>query len=536
MVRVSHPPAILMELDETQALVPRYEEDEEDEDASSVDYSAQLDAVLGNGRYQWLATLTCGLGVAAGSTEVMAIALALPEIEIEFGVGEATQWQRNMVASCIFIGMLLGGLISGFTSDLKGRKSCLIFFTGFIAVFGAMTAFAKSLSQVAAFRFLAGLGIGGNIPSIFSYVAETTSSKVRGKYMTVVASNWMLGSVVTAAVGWIVLPRNLSLKFIPVEGWRLYFLISVVPSVLTCALALLFLVESPCFLIQRNKLSRAALALERIAQVNEGSKHLGKGGLLAELLATLRSRQERKEVGGDRECVALMDGLRDKASIVCGLLKQDKERKLVIVLATVWFSLSACWYGFMIWLPLFFQAKHDNVYLGNLVTSAGDLPGNIMSFLLIDRVGRKRTLLVSLAAAAMSPLAFAAAPKGSTLWAMAGSACFGFVSVGAWNALSILSPEAFDTRVRTTMHGLLTAVGRVGGFFGTYIVGHIQNRAGAGVWFPCVFASSVLGLGCLATMFVPETTGKIVTDYKLRGSGRPVGGQRIEEAGSALLA
>ena len=124
-----------MELDETQALVPRYEEDEEDEDASSVDYSAQLDAVLGNGRYQWLATLTCGLGVAAGSTEVMAIALALPEIEIEFGVGEATQWQRNMVASCIFIGMLLGGLISGFTSDLKGRKSCLIFFTGFIAYY-----------------------------------------------------------------------------------------------------------------------------------------------------------------------------------------------------------------------------------------------------------------------------------------------------------------------------------------------------------------------------------------------------------------
>ena len=32
VVRVSHPPAILMELDETQALVPRYEEDEEDED------------------------------------------------------------------------------------------------------------------------------------------------------------------------------------------------------------------------------------------------------------------------------------------------------------------------------------------------------------------------------------------------------------------------------------------------------------------------------------------------------------------------
>ncbi len=154
--------------------------------------------------------------------------------------------------------------------------------------------------------------------------------------------------------------------------------------------------------------------------------------------------------------------------------------------------------------------QHDNTYLGNLVTSAGDLPGNILSFFLIEKIGRKKCLLFSLVGAAVTPLAFAAAPKGSQVWAMAGSAAFGCASVGGWNALSILSPELFHTDIRATMHGFLTALGRLGGFMGTFFVGHFQK---GGVWLPCIFASGILALGCVATLFVPETQGKVLTEY-----------------------
>ena len=103
---------------------------------------------------------------------------------------------------------------------------------------------------------------------------------------------------------------------------------------------------------------------------------------------------------------------------------------------------------------------------------------------------------------------------------MAGSASFGFVSVGGWNALSILSPEVFETRVRTTMHGVLTALGRIGACLGTFVVGHFGQRQGSsGIWVPCVFASSVLALGCAAASFQPETSGKVLAKYKPGGQG-----------------
>ena len=171
-------------------------------------------------------------------------------------------------------------------------------------------------------------------------------------------------------------------------------------------------------------------------------------------------------------------------------------------------------FTFCVFACVCFLKKHDNIYLGNLITGAADLPGDVISFLVIERIGRKKTLLISMTSAAILPLFFAAAPKGSPVWAMLGSASFGFVSVGGWNALSILSPELFHTSIRSTMHGILTALGRIGGFLGTYFVGHMMSNAG--IWLPCIFATSILSLGCVAALFVPETSGKVITDYQVQ--------------------
>ena len=544
------------------------------------DYSELVNEILAPRRYQLLAASTCGLGIAAGSTTVMAIALALPKVEEEF---DASDSERSLVASCIFLGMLIGGLVSGILGDhMYGRKSCIVGFTVVIALFGSLTSIAKTINQVASFRFLAGLGIGGesfnnfgffffflwsflklnplllyvffflfegNIPAIFSYMAETTNSSVRGKYMTFVASHWMFGSVIASSVGWIIIPREDSLRVFHLGGWRLYFLICTAPALLCCILVSCVLVESPCYLIEKKKFSQAAFALQRIASFN-GEKSSDTKEVLDQLLASQKqvTRQAAEDGGNPYQ---LMDGLKDCCQSIWRLLKLEESRKTAIVLGIVWFCLSACWYGFMIWLPEFLQAKvsrryienspflsplltfqiaksfgcllliffsslpflqHDNSYLGNVVTSAGDLPGNLISFFLIEKIGRKKSLLISLVASAIFPLVFAAAPKGSDVWAIVGSASFGFVSVGAWNALSILSPELFDTKIRATMHGFLTALGRVGGFLGTYFVGHFQN---SGIWLPCIFASSILALACIATLLVPETSGKVLTEFKV---------------------
>jgi MFS family permease len=316
----------------------------------------------------------------------------------------------------------------------------------------------------------------------------------------------MVGSVAAAAIGWLILPTDVG--FLAMRGWRLYFLVCVVPAILCCALVSIFLVESPCFLIRKNQFSKAARSLEVIAETNGQNM-----SLLRELTQQLHASQGiEDDKKGKGERTAQEQKPSSWKDDILQLLLEKEYRKTTMVLGIIWFCLSACWYGFMIWLPQFLQAKHDHVYLGNLITSAADLPGDFISFLLIEKIGRKKTLLISLVSAALLPLFFAAAPKGSPVWAILGSACFGFVSVGGWNALSILSPELFDTSVRATMHGFLTALGRVGGFIGTYFVGHFAH---AGIWLPCIFATGILLLGCVATLFVPETSGKVITDYQV---------------------
>lgn len=161
------------ELEETTALVSRLERRSDSPAYDNTrDYSWLVNETLGSGMYQKTACVACGLGIAAGSTEVMAISLVLLKIENEL---TAVGWERSFIASCIFLGMLFGGIVSGVIGDIYGRKASMVSFTAGIAVFGACTSLANTVIQLAIFRFLAGLCIGGNIPSIFSYMAEVSS-------------------------------------------------------------------------------------------------------------------------------------------------------------------------------------------------------------------------------------------------------------------------------------------------------------------------------------------------------------------------
>ncbi len=235
-------------------------------------------------------------------------------------------------------------------------------------------------------------------------MTEVLNSKRRGRYMTYVASNWMFGSIAAAAVGWPVLRGRASLHFAGLSGWRLYFLICILPAVFTCVLASALLVESPCFLIKKRKFAAAAASLTRIAATSGGAKggaqrsrgkgpgerevsesdrlYSGKvsphsrGSTLEELLWQLR-RSEAHEAERVAEWVAegarggqgararararaegtFAEGLRASVREIRAMLRHGEARRTMLVIGVVWFCLSACWYGFMIWLPEFMEAK-----------------------------------------------------------------------------------------------------------------------------------------------------------------------------------
>lgn len=98
----------------------------------------------------------------------------------------------------MFIGMLAGGIVCGLFGDRIGRKPCLLLSLGLDATFGIASAFAPTWQWLVVFRVIAGFGVGGSVPSVFTLYAEYLPVHRRGSMLTIVAWFWMVGSIVTA--------------------------------------------------------------------------------------------------------------------------------------------------------------------------------------------------------------------------------------------------------------------------------------------------------------------------------------------------
>merc|ERR1712078_273961 len=124
------------------------------------------------------------------------------------------------------------------------------------------------------------------------------------------------------------------------RGWRLYFLVCILPAILCCILVSIFLVESPCFLIRKNQFSKAARSLEVIAKTN--GQNLS---ALRELTQQLHSSQEMEDQKGQSERAAQTQAPSAWKDDILKMLLDRECRKTTMVLGVIWFCLSACWYG-----------------------------------------------------------------------------------------------------------------------------------------------------------------------------------------------
>jgi MFS family permease len=183
----------------------------------------------------------------------------------------------------------------------------------------------------------------------------------------------------------------------------------------------------------------------------------------------------------------------------------------------VWFSLSFGSYGLLTWInTLFVQVHLKNVYFNALLFAFSNLPGNLMTAILMDRVGRSAMLIGSVLAAAASLIGFAWCafvlfPTGIVL-----SACtFQCFTIAAWNTIDCMTSELFPTTVRSTGMGVCAASGRIGAMVAQFVNGAlIANPVRL-----LLVASMTLMLGALTPCLLPnaDMMGQPVHD-NLEGS------------------
>ena len=507
----------------------------DDRPSTSLTYDSLLEQA-GTGLFHYQLLLLCGWANAADAIEILAASFIMSFAD-DLSLNDA---DKGWVAAMVFLGMLVGGWLWGTLADRLGRRSCLIAALLINSLGGVLAAFVGRTSGLLLCRFIAGLGVGGSIPVIFTYFIEFLPTSQRGAYMVYLAWFWMVGAIFTAGLAWMIIPLKMDdATFIvhPFHSWRLFTFLCAAPS-LACAIMLLFCPESPRFLLTIGKVTEAQAILVHMRKVNgREAKSESKGELcglccigikeqirgaydVVEMeddtedadaqfhrdLAALQTNISTLEAPPALTMQTVISTLRSTATNTVNLFSEPHLNSS-LKLGIVWFGLSFGYYGITLWIPETFQRARStdddtglDVYAAAFLSAACNLPGNILSVYTVRIFGRSTTLAVSIA---LSALCVLLVPFVHTAWSVTLIlSLFTLVSVPAWNALNLSSTELYPTSVRSSAFGVMAAVGRSGAILGNILFGFFIDSS---VLIPMAITAAMLSASAFSAWRLRET-------------------------------
>ena len=373
------------------------------------------------------------------------------------------------IAASALGGSLLGSLVLGPVADRVGRRRIFQAAILWYAVFTALTALAWGPGSLSAFRFLAGIGLGGMLVVDPAMLAEYLPPQKRGRFLVVLDLFWPVGLLLATGLSWFFLEQ--------VGGdwaWRWLFLAAAFPAFLAFV-ARLSLPESPYFLARRGRRAEAGQVLEQIT---------GRPVAGDELAAAPETRSSMLE------------------------LAVGKLRSRTVIMLLVWIALNISYYGLFLWLPFVLQEEARftiDVYLLLTLSALSQFPGYIAAIWLVERIGRKPTLTLFLLFGGVSVFAFSVSD--STPQYVAALFFVGFFNLGAWGAVYPYTSELFPTRLRGSAFGLAEGVGKGAAIGGPYLFGALIDATGDTTW-SLTFVALVMAAGALAMLFGPGTRGR----------------------------
>ncbi|MDO3626211.1 sugar porter family MFS transporter [Mucilaginibacter sp. BT774] len=196
---------------------------------------------------------------------------ALPFLRTTFHL---SSWWEGFLTGSLALGCIVGCLVAGKIADKYGRRPGLICSAAIFAVSSMGMAFSAELWQFIAMRFAAGIGVG--MASMLSplYIAEISPAHTRGRNVAINQLTIVLGILITNLV-------NYSLADQGADSWREMFGLGIVPAALFLV-GLLFLPESPRWLLNAGYTERAAIILSKIgssAYVDQSLRDINKTGI-----------------------------------------------------------------------------------------------------------------------------------------------------------------------------------------------------------------------------------------------------------------
>lgn len=428
-------------------------------------------------RVHRMAVVIVGIGMFFDLYEVFLAGTLSTVLTKQFGVAGNS---LKLVLASAFVGAFIGAILLSLLADRLGRRRAFFFTLGIYSLFSVLAAFSPNVGVLIACRFIAGIGIGGELPLCDAYLSDLLPARVRGR---MIGWAYTVGFCAVPAAGF--LARGIGTgQVLGIDGWRWMFVIGGVGAAICWALRRL-LPESPRWL---EAVGRSAEAEAIVANLEQQARHQNGGRPLPDA-----------ETGGTR-----LELHRARVSE----LFQPRWRKRTIMLWLFQCLQTFGYYGFGTLVPLVLTAKGYDVVSSltySAVTFLGYPVGSLLSIPIIERVER-RTLVIGSAAAMIVlglTFGFSASPVLILISGFAYTAASNVFS----NAYHVYQGELYPTRLRATGAGSAYSLSRLATAVMPFVLVPLLDDAGSSWVFICIAIAMALVIADIAT-FGPRTTGR----------------------------
>jgi AAHS family benzoate transporter-like MFS transporter len=397
----------------------------------------------------WVAPL-CWVAVLLDGFDLVVLGAVIPSLR-EYGDWNLSTGAITAISTFGLVGMTIGALVIGTLTDVIGRRRALIYA---VAAFSALTllcAVAPNPFVFGLLRFLAGIGLGGALPTALALVNEFSKKQGGGSASTMLMTGYHVGAVATAA---------LALVMIEPFGWHSMFVIGAAPAIVLIPLMLRYLPESPSFLLSKGRRDEAELIAVQYGLTLDDAP-------AADVPATPATNP------------------------VKALFSPRFLRNSIAIWVTSFMGLMLV-YGLNTWLPTIM--REAGYELGAaltflLILNAGAVVGLLVAGRVADKIGPRTAAIVWFAGAALFLALLSIKVAGGIYVMVFLAGCFVFSAQVLVYAFTSANHPA---SIRATALGWSAGVGRVGAICGPILGGALLGAGYAVPWG--FYAFALIGL------------------------------------------
>jgi AAHS family 4-hydroxybenzoate transporter-like MFS transporter len=362
--------------------------------------------------------------------DIGAIAFALPSLIRDWHLSPR---DVGPVLSASLVGILFGSAIFGFVGDRYGRKAALISANLVFGIFTLVAAYASSLTELTALRFLAGLGIGGIIPNVIAINAESAPRRLRATMAIIAVGLVPIGGAI---------PGFIAATLVPSYGWQILFYVGGIVPILIAVCGFFGLPESIKYMTLHDK-HRADME-KLVHQIRPDFVIPPNAKFVIE---------DEKNFAGFNPSYLFQDGL-----------------ALITPLLWLVFALNLMGYFFLAsWTPtLLVTAAHLPPAVGALTGATMQVGGTVGALLLCRWIDKRRFAAIAILFVLAVPVVGSVGWFGITSQTSLMIAAFfaGFLVLGIQSGINVAGALIYPTSLRSNGSGWELGIGRFGSIVG----------------------------------------------------------------------